>query len=312
MGFTRYVDDYRFFGKTITDLELVRNMLVKVFRSHELSFNEAKIKLFKGFEVQKQAHFENYPALRPIIKGNWRTSFSFDKYQIIHENLSLMIDNADIPTLKAALTGFKNKIVRGKIQFKNDQIVLSFLEFLIKVAYVLPLVCMQTYKLIAEIVNTIAPAIRHRCWKRLYAEFEYIRENYSDTDLEIWYFYVLSEAGTSRETSTVVSKYLKKNDNLSPILLTVLIKPRSKAGNTRIESILSSQVDDWQTASQSKWWLPLSKLWIDSSGLIRDREIRKLFLSINKSNHIQWNKLGIIEFLRQQTTETQQNPTRKD
>jgi hypothetical protein len=184
----------------------------------------------------------------------------------------------------------------NKIQFPNDQIILSFLEFLIKISYVLPIVCMQTYKVIYEIVNSVEPKTRHQCWRRLFDEFDFIRENYADSDLEIWYFYVLANSGTSSETLKVVSRYLKTNGSISPILLCVLTKPRSKASNAKIEAAIVSQVKDWQKISQSKWWLPLSQLWVSTQRKVSSNEIKKLFLS-NNGSKIQWDKLGIVEYL---------------
>lgn len=296
VNFTRYVDDYRFFGRTITDLEIVKNMLIKLFRSHELSFNETKVKLFKGFEMQKQAHFENYPSINSILRGGRRSSFKFDQYQLIHDLVVQMIDTSDVPTLKAVLTFLKNKVKQGQIRFSNDQIVLSLLEFLIKVAYVLPIICMQTYKLIFEILSSVKSQIRHQCWTRLFSEFDYVTENFADSDLEVWYFYVLSKAGVSAETMKVVSRYLTECTDPSPIVLTVLTKPHSKAANKKIEVALLAKVTDWQKISQSKWWLPLSQLWIATERSVDSREIRKLFLSSN-SSQIQWDKLGVIEYL---------------
>jgi hypothetical protein len=295
VSFTRYVDDYRFFARTITDLELVKTMLVKLFRSHELSFNETKVKLFKGFEIQKQAHFEKYQSIIPVLRRR-RVSFTFKQYQRVHDSISEMIESSDIPTVKAVLTILKKKTQMNKIQFPNDQIILSFLEFLIKISYVLPIVCMQTYKVIYEIVNSVEPKTRHQCWRRLFDEFDFIRENYADSDLEIWYFYVLANSGTSSETLKVVSRYLKTNGSISPILLCVLTKPRSKASNAKIEAAIVSQVKDWQKISQSKWWLPLSQLWVSTQRKVSSNEIKKLFLS-NNGSKIQWDKLGIVEYL---------------
>lgn len=207
-----------------------------------------------------------------------------------------MIDTSDVPTLKAVLTFFKNKVKQGQIRFSNDQIVLSFLEFLIKVAYVLPIICMQTYKLIFEILSSVKSQIRHQCWTRLFSEFDYVTENFADSDLEAWYFYVLSKAGVSAETMKVVSRYLTECTDPSPIVLTVLTKPHSKAANKKIEVALLAKVTDWQKISQSKWWLPLSQLWIATERSVDSREIRKLFLSSN-SSQIQWDKLGVIEYL---------------
>lgn len=298
--FTRYVDDYRFFGKNITDLEIVKNDLIKIFRDHELSFNENKIKLYKGFEIQKQAHFENYTRLGSILHRHKRISFNFKNYLRIHDTLAQMLQDNDIPTLKAVLTVLKNKVVKGLINFNNDQIVLSLLEFLVKTAYVLPLVSMQVYKLIDAVLNSVSSKTKRKCWDRLFSEFDYVRANFSDTDLEVWYFYVLTIAGVSRETGRVITRYLKSTEDLSPLLLCVMIKRKSKKANTRIAKSIIRVIDDWATVSQTKWWLPLSKLWISLDGHIDDNNIRKLFIS-NNGSKIQWDKLGIIEFLRLST-----------
>lgn len=299
VGFTRYVDDYRFFGKTITDLEAVKNILITLFRNYALSFNETKLKLFKGFEIQKQAHLENYPKLFSLLRRKNPSVLNFNLYQNIHDNISLMIENLDIPTLKGTLTKLKNKIQLQKIKFDNDQIVLSFLEFLIKVAYVIPLSSTQTYKLINSIISSIKPKLRHECWKRLFSEFEYIRENFPDTDLEIWFFFVLSEFGTSREVARAVTKYLKNNDTPNPIILSVLVKSKSRLANKKIESFLLSQIDDSRSVSQSKWCLPLARLWIKSDHKVLNDHIRNLFLS--PKDKIEWDKLGIIQYLQKQT-----------
>lgn len=111
---------------------------------------------------------------------------------------------------------------------------------------------------------------------------------------------MLTIAGVSRETGRVITRYLKSTEDLSPLLLCVMIKRKSKEANTRIAKSIIRVIDDWTTVSQTKWWLPLSKLWISLDGHIDDNNIRKLFIS-NNGSKIQWDKLGIIEFLRLST-----------
>ncbi|MGX5816411.1 hypothetical protein ACWKSN_13785, partial [Lacticaseibacillus rhamnosus] len=124
-------------------------------------------------------------------------------------------------------------------------------------------------------------------------------ENFPDTDLEIWFFFVLSEFGTSREVARAVTKYLKNNDTPNPIILSVLVKSKSRLANKKIESFLLSQIDDSRSVSQSKWWLPLARLWIKSDHKVLNDHIRNLFLS--PKGKIEWDKLGIIQYLQKQT-----------
>lgn len=91
------------------------------------------------------------------------------------------------------------------------------------------------------------------------------------------------------------------------MVLTVLLKQHSQQTNRRIEleiiNIANSNIANsslthdryWATISQSKWWLPISKLWIVTERKV-DPDIKKLFIS-NNGVKIQWDKLGIVEFL---------------
>lgn len=83
--------------------------------------------------------------------------------------------------------------------------------------------------------------------------------------------------------------------------MSVVLKKKSLKANKKIHDYIISQVEDWQTVSQSKWWLPISKMWLvlDESKL--DKKIKKLFISSNGAK-TQWDKLGIIKFLKDKST----------
>lgn len=308
INFTRYVDDYRFFSKRNSDLELIKHHLIKLFRQYELSFNDSKFQIYKGFEIQKQAHLERYPLIKTLTNGHIE-QFSFEDYTTLRETIINLLAESDIPTAKSILSMIKNQLKNKNIKFKDNKVVISLMLFLIKVTYVKPVLAMHIYKVISATISTAIPTVRHKIWSTLFAELDYIEDSFSDTDLEVWYFYALGKAGTSRETSKVFSAYKKKKNqtDISVLVLTVLLKQHSQQTNRRIESEIiniansnianSSLTHDryWATISQSKWWLPISKLWIVTERKV-DPDIKKLFIS-NNGAKIQWDKLGIVEFL---------------
>lgn len=303
--FTRYVDDYRFFAKKGSDLELLKHHLIKLFRKYELSFNDAKSKIYKGFEVQKQAHLNEYPEIKSLTEGQI-SKFSFENYTTLRDTIISLLADEDIPTIKAVLTSLKKQFSKKRIKFENRKIVISLVRFLIKVAYVKLIIAERIYRVISSIVFHVKADIKRDIWEVLFEEMEYIEDNFSDTDLEVWYFYVLANIGNSDNTSKVFTQY-KRNRNkkeLNVLVLTVLLKTHSKQTNTRIETeILSSKpsgLDDdkyWDSISQSKWWLPISKLWVVSNRKV-DNKLKNLFIS-SHNHKIQWDKLGLIEFLLQ-------------
>ena len=303
INFTRYVDDYRFFSKRNSDLELIKHHLIKLFRQYELSFNDSKFQIYKGFKIQKQAHLDRYPAIKTLTKGHI-SQFSFEDYTALRETIINLLAESDIPTAKAILSMVKNQVKNKNIKFKDNKVVISLMLFLIKITYVKPILSMHIYKVISAAVSTAIPAVRHKIWSTLFAELDYIEDSFSDTDLEVWYFYALGKAGTSKETYKIFSAYKKKKKqtDLSVLVLTVLLKQHSKQTNKRIELEITSMANSssnpdkyWARISQSKWWLPISKLWIVNERSVSNN-ISKLFIS-NNCNKIQWDKLGIIEFL---------------
>ncbi|MBU8890911.1 RNA-directed DNA polymerase [Lactiplantibacillus plantarum] len=307
INFTRYVDDYRFFSKRNSDLELIKHHLIKLFRQYELSFNDSKFQIYKGFEIQKQAHLDRYPVIKTLTKGHI-SQFSFEDYTVLRETIINVLAESDIPTAKAILSMVKNQVKNKNVKFKDNKVVISLMLFLIKITYVKPILSMHIYKVISAAVSTAIPAVRHKIWSTLFAELDYIEDSFSDTDLEVWYFYALGKAGTSKETSKIFSAYKKKKKqtDLSVLVLTVLLKQHSKQTNKRIELEITSMANSssnpdkyWAGISQSKWWLPISKLWIVNERSVSNN-ISKLFISNNR-NKIQWDKLGIIEFLLRNT-----------
>lgn len=298
--FIRYVDDYRFYGKYSTDLELFKNSLIKLFRKYELSFNEKKIKLYKGFEVQKQSNITKYSEIRNLLFSRKKTKFSFDLYLNLRESMIVMIDNDDFPTLKASLTLIKKRILNSTLILTDNEIVVSFIHFLIKISYVIPIVATHVYKIINAITDSM-PKMKSRIWNILKPEMKYIDENFSDTDLQIWYYYVLTCNGNSKETYQIAKSYLDKNkpSNYNVLVLTVLLKQRSKKANDRIKKDIMGLIEDYdiEEISQSKWWLPISKIWVVYDGHVEDKKIKELFIT-QKNSNLQWNRLGIIEFLR--------------
>ncbi|MGG0922478.1 RNA-directed DNA polymerase [Leuconostoc suionicum] len=301
VNFTRYVDDYRFFGRNIKDLELLKKTLLKIFRQHELSFNESKIQLYKGFEQQKKAHLKKYPELSTITKGK-NVQLSFKDYLTFREILSQVVQEQDLPTAKSILTNVTKQFASRQIIIKDTSLIIPLIEFLIKTTYVFPIVAMQIYKLMNEICDGLANIYRKEIWKILYSEMNFIVENYSDTDLEAWYFYTLANCGTADLTYRAINNYLKIVEKKSSVVvLSVVLKKKSLKANKKIHDYIISQVEDWQTVSQSKWWLPISKMWLvlDESKL--DKKIKKLFISSNGAK-TQWDKLGIIKFLKDKST----------
>ncbi|WP_353485831.1 RNA-directed DNA polymerase [Apilactobacillus xinyiensis] len=298
VDFTRYVDDYRFYAKKYSDLDLMKNIITKIFRSYELSINESKTKIYKGFELQNQSYLMNYSKLKYLInKNNIHKRLSFNDYLILRDNIILMLDRKELPTIKSVLTLLNKNISKDNISFYDNEIVYSFVTFLIKLSYVKPILSDRIYKLIQIIIDKVSSDYKKKLLNLLLNEIDYVEKNFSGTDLEIWHFYLISNAGNSKNVIDAFDKYKHQNHNeLNVLVLTVLLKQGNTESNNFIEKEILKHIlpncKNW--ISQSKWWLPIAKLWIVNKRDV-DINIRSLFFT--KKNNIFWERLGIIEFL---------------
>ncbi|WP_157945073.1 reverse transcriptase domain-containing protein [Apilactobacillus quenuiae] len=298
--FTRYVDDYRFYARRYSDLDLLKKHLNKLFRNYELLINNSKIKIYKGFELQRQAHLNEYPLIKSLTIG--KTIFYFKDYINLREMLSQLINKDDLPTVKSILTLLTKQIITNNIRFNDNELVISFVMFLIKITYVKPILSSKIYMLIKVIADNTYK-MKHKIWNLLVEEMPYIEENFSDTDLETWYFYVIANIGDVDETSKAFTKYKGLNKKMSVLVLTAFLKRNSKKTNCRIERLILDILDigndiKVQEVSQTKWWLPIAKLWIVSNRNVC-KELKQLF--VTKNNQVFWQRLGIIEFLLKQS-----------
>ncbi|MCF6515367.1 hypothetical protein GSH19_04260 [Lactobacillus sp. S2-2] len=297
--FTRYVDDYRFYSRRSYDLTSIKNKLTKLFRQYELSINESKIKIYKGFEQQKIAHLKNNNSIKNITEVK-NHKYNLDDYIRFRDNFIDILNDKDIPTIKALLSILRKNINNKDIIFTDKDIISSLIMFLIKISYVVTILTSQVYKLIYSIIEKIdEEQTKNQIWEILFNEFNYIEESFPETDLEAWYFFVLSNTGNSDKNNIVFQKYKKNTDisDLNVIVLTLLLKKGDNKTNNDIQELILDIINIKKNISsipQTKWWLPISKLWIVNNKDI-DKKLKNLFIHNNKN--LNWESLGLIEFL---------------
>ncbi len=327
INFRRYVDDYSFYAKDVMELELLKSKSTKLFRSYELSFNETKSNLYKGFEHKKIAHFTKLNHIK-VISINKKQTLTFNDYIQIREILISLMQEDDLATIKALLTKLKSNIENKKLALTHPKIIVTFILFLIKMIYVCPILS----KHIFELINVISDSSNEDCCSKifncLYQELEYITENFADTDLEIWFFHTMVRLGNASQIKAITRTYLEKKNAASSanvIVLTVLLKQGFESNKDVLQYIFTNFTNaelcseiwkkDWERIAQSKWWLPLSKVWILDGNVINEvqgflkPERENLPKSVNQNltfkslfldrrGNTAWDKLGMIDFLK--------------
>lgn len=294
--FTRYVDDYKFYAKNQSDLENLKIDLTHLFREFSLPLNDSKIEIYKGFEKNKGAHL-NADNMKWLRKKD--VKIGIRRFLEIRNTFSSLIDKSDWSSVKSLLT----HLTKNDLYFdeRNHNIPIVFIEMLVKLVYINGSLTLHAYKLLAHVVTSKLPRqTRKNILEKLMSESEYISKLYSDSDLEIWHYYVMSLLSDAQTHKKIFQKYrsFKGSKESHPIILTVLIKERSLATNKLILDELIQFINiDEPGIAQSKWWLPISKLWIvyKKSKYPIPAKIDSLFNT--KKNNPAYDKLGIIKLL---------------
>lgn len=97
-----------------------------------MSFNDSKFQIYKGFEIQKQAHLDRYPAIKTLTKGHI-SQFLFEDYTALRETIINLLAESDIPTAKAILSMVKNQVKNKNIKFKDNKLLISLMLFFNKI-----------------------------------------------------------------------------------------------------------------------------------------------------------------------------------
>lgn len=317
--FNRYVDDYTFYGYSLSSLESLKEELIKMFRTYSLSVNESKLDIYKGFSnpVTSNLKKESLNNLRVI---------DIDNFIYLRSLIGTFVDNEDIPSTKSILTRLSNMIKSETINFENNEILLTFVSMLIKISYLKPTLSINVFKLIKEIlihVGDNSSTVDKIC-ANIFEELEYINNNYSDTLLEIWAYHLIGEFSSNEISGSSYTKYKEKyhecyyNDDgddyilhLNPLILSSLcstknmdltvdiqkdiIKIMEMLDNRYYQNVPKKPKKSTSYISQTRWWIVLAKIRI----VLGDKIDKKLvnFFRKKGTNDYSLENLGIIDFL---------------
>lgn len=317
--FNRYVDDYTFYGYSLSSLESLKEELIKMFRNYSLSVNESKLDIYKGFSNPVTSNLKKESLINLKI-------IDIDNFIYLRTLIGNFVDNDDIPSTKSILTRLSNLIKSKNLSFENNDILLTFVSMLIKISYLKPTLSINVFKLIKEIliyVNDNPSTVDEIC-ESIFEELKYINNNYSDTVLMVWAYHLIGEFSNNELSSKSYAKYKEKyyegyyNDDgedyiirLNPLILSSLCSTKNvdltadiQKDIIKIINILNKKYFQNGTKkpkkaasyiSQTRWWIVLAKIRIVLGDKI-DRRLKKLFRKKN-TNEYSLENLGIIDFL---------------
>ena len=264
IGYVRYVDDMTFYSDDQQELDSMVISVQKILTNYRLRINGNKVekgKLVKnqGMKISKVEIFEKFKYLNSVdnLELKYEDFFDFKCYII---NL---LETGRIGQIKTLLTRFLNRMNEEKILF--NEIDSWFYYFLSLVFEEETLAC-HIYKILNKILKMVSN--KAELLEELEEKRKFVDIHYSDSLIQIWHYYIMTENMNEMDRLSLFSKYIDAFSffNANPIIVSHFIIQ----GNNKNRSVVAyicrgykeqTGEDDWKSRIMfSKWWLPIFKI----------------------------------------------------
>ncbi|MCK1160714.1 RNA-directed DNA polymerase [Streptococcus uberis] len=225
--FVRYVDDYTFFGKDRSKVEEILEDFDKNLRLFSLRRKQEKTIVEKGFPPSNGSNLNELFLNVKFLKGN--SYIKRDDISELRNYLSKLSNEHNVPQIRATLTIFKRYIDKVyKIEKINQKLSVFVVPLLLKVAYTEPVVTSHVYQLIDMIMLKSERIEKITIVDILKNDIEYINKYFSETDLQIWHYYIFAKYAKNDIRSQILKNFLKNIKNqtstVDPVILSFFVK----------------------------------------------------------------------------------------
>ena len=257
ISYIRYVDDFTFFSNSQESLDDLKIQLQQILNEYRLRINGNKTQLvpcvfdYPKVDMEEISNELDWLIDKESIELNDNKLFHLKKY------FAKCITNKNYPQIKSCLTLFERKISNSLIDLKNTEN--DLFSYLIQLSQTNVILASKSY----SVINSI---IKNSTNKDTYIDFllhnsDSIDLKYSNTILQIWHYYVITNNCDSDTIDELIKKLNTRNNN--PIIISMLVKKGSK-NNTDLfnyiknEYSMLSNNNNWKSEiMNSKLWLPL-------------------------------------------------------
>lgn len=316
--FRRYVDDFTFYGNNQADLNAVLVQVDRIFRQYGVGRKTEKTIIERGFPLSKGGNFHD-----PIFAVNNKSIFGSNSPELtlsnileLRQKLGELVEENNISQIRTILTVFKKEVVPNKIKQTSFPTLQSLCQIILKTAISFPVVSVHCYRVLDDILMTINPVDRERIILNVIElNTSLIDEDYPETELQIWHYYILGKYLPSKERAKFLTRLLKKMsltnaDSTDCLLIISFVKDNFQQN----QKIWKTVKEKYQTESKltsggiegietSRWFLVIIYLYqyarsmsikkTQTERINFKQEILKLFS--DKRGKIHYNQLGIFK-----------------
>lgn len=309
INYIRYVDDMVFYSSSLPDLEELNKYIQKTLREYNLDIKSEKTKISMHVRKRNQGVMVKLVHDFPYLDKDYTKEHRLfaNDFVYIQSCISIWEEQGNLSQIKLFLSLFL-KNLKKSIIFLNEDILNPFIKYLYKLSKLNSVLISRNFRIINYLIDIQTSEDQKKLIKEIDTQqSETIIDDFRNTTLEIWHYYILSKYSNSRDKNRIINSLIIESNkhqgiteyDISPVVLNFYITKDQNRNKRIFEYIIErycNRIQDreksvWPNSiSYSKWWLTLVEL--EFKGKFSQSKFDLLFKQ--RRGIIQQKKLGLM------------------
>ncbi len=263
IGYIRYVDDLTFYSDTQSALMGIFPATQKILNKYRLRINGSKTEALHTALATQPAYLSEIERLFPFLAA---TSDSYElslaDYYDLQKYIAECLANKRPSQVRSLLSIIRRRLDECTLYISS--ICNELFYYLLKLVFEDETLTSHIFQII-DLIIPLSPT-KYNVTVALWRKRAKIDNEYPDTLLQIWYYYVLFKHCDDAEKQNLLDSIEEKNYN--PLIIACMVVP-GKGNNRQLFNYIKntyskdtqSEGAEWKKhIMYSKWWLPLFKI----------------------------------------------------
>lgn len=260
VGYIRYVDDLTLFADTRETLEKYKVKVQKILNDFRLRINGNKTEIFRNARNSQLTNLsEICRRLCFLAEAEGTVRLNGSHLKELKEYISELLAQNKLSQVKTVLSLLRKEMESAKIEVEDVEFALfCYLQTLV---FEDENLVWHVYKIMDTMMGM---RVRPEYFTILEKKMLVIDNEYSDTLLQIWHYYILTKHMSAAQKRDFWQR--KESSLTHPVLLTMFVEEgyhKNAKVFQKIKQLFQKEDagNDWkQKIMYSKWWLPLCKI----------------------------------------------------
>ena len=255
LGYLRNVDDLTFYSDSKEKLESVFNKVQIILNEYKLSINDNKTRIEScAFEYEESMLSD----LNKAVDDFCDEIDSVSALENFKARVGQSIKNKQYSLAKGIITKLKATIIEKELPIENPRMLI---DYLMKLSLTEKSLGSRCLKLIDHLIERHCDEnTKNRVLEELMSKLPLINEGFSDSVIQIWFYYILNKHLDNESADILLDIYCNNTTTKNPIVLATFVK-KGDGNNQNLFDVLNSETSGLSNLFYSSFCLTLIRLY---------------------------------------------------